>query len=198
MSRHLFKTHQTLSRHLARLSRHPFKTSFQDTSTPSQDTLKLSRRLFKTPFQDVISRHTNTLSRHLAKLSRHPFKTPLQDAISRHINTLSRHFAAIKTHQHPLKTLCSYQDVFSRHPFKTNIPSCMACTTSQHRTSTSWSTSNTARSLSTTSKKFVPFFGVEFDTCQDRIQVPSIFATLLVYKNASEAPLGSLVHNFED
>ena len=127
VSRHPLKTHQDpLSRRHFKTHQHPLKTSYQDTSTPSQDTWlgyqdTFSRRHFKThqhplktPFQDVISRHINTLSRH-------PFKTSFQDTSTTSQDTLSRrHF---KTHQQSLKT--PFQDVISGHintPQDTSTP----------------------------------------------------------------------------
>ena len=115
---------------LRRYTNKTLHTGFQDTSKPAQDIFKLSRHPFKTPFQDVISRHINTLSRHFEAIN-----TPVQDTLSRrytktlhtathglprHINSLSRHFEAMKrpvqhtlsrrhfkTHQNPLKmNLC--------------------------------------------------------------------------------------------
>ena len=74
-----FKFHiNTLSRHLARLSRHPFKTS-------------------------LLSRHINALSRHLARLSRRYFKTPYRDAISRHLRLYQDAIS-----RYPVKNLLRY------------------------------------------------------------------------------------------
>ena len=122
-----------VSRRIRNISRCLFKAG---TSTPSQDTSKLSRHPFKTLYQDGIPRHStrafktvhfNSLSRHFEAIkqearSRQSIKTVYQQdtshRLSRHIKTRSRHFQAIKTpvqdtlsrchfktHQHPLKTL---------------------------------------------------------------------------------------------
>ena len=76
--------------------------------------------------------------------------TIYQDAISRCVHNVSRRFRNVSRRMHNV----------SRHLCHAYLPWWVPGTTSQHRTSTSWSASNTARSLSTTTKKFISFFCV--------------------------------------